>query len=87
MVVLADVVKCFENTEWKGLEAAAPSADYPAGLLRISLAVYASPRRLLVGRASSGPLFATRGVGPGSASAADACFQVRVHIPVMHVKL
>ena len=69
LVVLADVTKCFENVDWRGLELAALSARYLIGLLRLSLAVYASPRRLLVGRASSGPLFPTRGIGPDSAFA------------------
>jgi hypothetical protein len=70
VVVLADVVTCFVNVEWRGLEVAAISAGYPSGL-HLSVVAYASPRRLLVGRVVALPLFPTRGIGPGSAFATD----------------
>jgi hypothetical protein len=66
---LVDLKKAFEHVDHSLLIQAAKGMNYPMHVLRASLLSYAGPRRLTFLGYASEPVWPTRGIAAGSATA------------------
>ena len=69
LAVFSDLRRCYEHVRHRDLAVEAAGVQYPLQVLRLSLVLYAAPRRLLKSGAVGPPILPTRSIIAGSAAA------------------